>query len=475
VRASALLLAVGGMTAATGHGAGAGTPLPAGCTAVKTVVTCEFDYTGNAVPFIVPPNIRAVTINAWGAQGGGLQNLGGKGGHDGGTVAVNPGDALAVLVGGTPPAVATSGGFNGGGLSVYPGNPLGGPGGGASDVRRAPGALDNRIVVAGGGGGAGFAVFGGSTTDAIGGGAGDAAAVSSDPVCTDPGPQNICGVPGALFAGGAAGDISGCHNVLASPAIGTFGNGGQGVACDVQNGSLDATEPGGGGGGGYFGGGGGGAGPSGESDVAFFGGGGGGSGFVDDNAVNVVHEAGVQSGNGKVTISYNTKPLPLAGTIDCPVLATLTFKPAIHTMISTKPVKVSITAIPGGDCDTRRVVGGKAPILSASVKTTVLYSQLGCNGGPLATKQSMKTQVKFLGLNAKGKTFTVGTYNTTWNSFSFAFFDMPLNAPVKTTGPFGNDTGLFSLVHDVSLTTGPCVSPEGLGTLQTSGDILVQS
>ena len=63
---------------------------------------------------------------------------------------------------------------------------------------------------------------------------------------------------------------------------------------------LSGVLGGGGGGGGYFGGGGGGRG-NGESGA---GGGGGGSSFAAPGATVVVHEQGVNSGAGSVTISW---------------------------------------------------------------------------------------------------------------------------------------------------------------------------
>jgi hypothetical protein len=472
-RASAVLLALVGVRSATSHAAGASAPVPAGCTAVKTIVTCPFDYTGIAQAFTVPTGIRAVTIDAWGAQGGGIGNSGGRGGHDAGTVAVTPGAVLSVFVGGMPPDIATSGGFNGGGSSEYSGNPLGGPGGGASDVRRAPGALSDRIVVGGGGGGGGFAVFEGSGTDGFGGGAGDAAGPSSDPACTDPG-VNICGAPGTAIAGGGAGDVSGCSSVIVAPTVGGSGSGGKGAACDVQNSSLHASYPGGGGGGGYFGGGGGGAGPSGDTGVALFGGGGGGSGFVDPHAVNAVHEAGVQSGNGKVTIAYSTKqPLPVQGTINCSVSGTVTFKPPLTNTSSTKVVKASVV-LSGSSCDTSGVVGGKAPITDVAAKTTINFAVgADCSTISFAPKQSTKTPIKWQARNTKGKLFTVATENTTWNgaALSPTAFDVSLAAAVK--GPFANETGDFTLIVDPTTFDNGCSSTTGLGSLPVNGTIVV--
>ncbi|MBK7040638.1 MAG: hypothetical protein IPH46_09245 [Bacteroidetes bacterium] len=115
-----------------------------------------FNYTGGLQTFTVPAGITSITVDAFGAQGGGNGNsVGGLGGNIQTTLAVTGGQILNVYVGGQGlPGGPTAGGYNGGGASSS--TNFTGSGGGASDVRVAPYALANRLVVAGAGGGAGL-------------------------------------------------------------------------------------------------------------------------------------------------------------------------------------------------------------------------------------------------------------------------------------------------------------------------------
>jgi hypothetical protein len=150
-----------------------GPKLPGNCVKNGTTVRCTFAYNGKdgtdgePQQFVVPAGVHSVTIDAYGAQGGGTGDfvvdgfsfqLGGFGGHARGTFTVADGTVLHIRVGGSPPdgsgahSNVESGGYNGGG-SGYIG------GGGASDVRIGGNALANRVVVAGGGGGHGLRFF----------------------------------------------------------------------------------------------------------------------------------------------------------------------------------------------------------------------------------------------------------------------------------------------------------------------------
>jgi Glycine rich protein len=215
--------------------------------------TVTFSYTGAEQVFVVPAGVSRVEVTVIGAKGGraGSPFAGlavGRGALVTGSLAVSPGQALYVEVGGA--GGTSAGGFNGGG----PGGPNpgegaadAGGGGGGSDVRTASrttiATLATRRIIAGGGGGAG----GGN--DARGGDA-EAAGGGNDP-----------GGGASQTAGGAAGDY------LAT--AGTLGSGGSG-------GSYPTGSAGGGGGGGRYGGGGGGA----SGGTAEGGGGGGGSSLV---------------------------------------------------------------------------------------------------------------------------------------------------------------------------------------------------
>ena len=128
-------------------------------TGLATPVVTTYNFTGAVQTFTVPAGITSVNLKAWGAQGnsnaGGI--VGGLGGYAEGNLAVVPGQVLNVMVGGGA-ATSINGGFNGGGAAgVNAGcaQAQGGGGGGASDVRIAPYALANRVLVGAGGGGAG--------------------------------------------------------------------------------------------------------------------------------------------------------------------------------------------------------------------------------------------------------------------------------------------------------------------------------
>jgi hypothetical protein len=130
----------------------------------QTVQT--FAFTGSVQSFTVPPCVVQVTLEVWGAEGGGsnisgnsASGYGGNGGYARGTRTVVPGDVLNIYVGGyggSSNSGPAPGGYNGGGSgyassSGEPGN----GGGGATDIRLNGNAFSNRVIVAGGGGGGG--------------------------------------------------------------------------------------------------------------------------------------------------------------------------------------------------------------------------------------------------------------------------------------------------------------------------------
>ena len=120
-----------------------------------------FNAIGAQQNFVVPAGVTSVTVQAHGARGGRGSSLNvtpGNGGSVTATIAVTPGETLALFVGGLGgdghANAPGAGGFNGGGTGPVVLN-TGGGGGGASDVRQGGSALANRVVVAGGGGGSG--------------------------------------------------------------------------------------------------------------------------------------------------------------------------------------------------------------------------------------------------------------------------------------------------------------------------------
>lgn len=258
-------------------------------TLVLPVASCPsvtFNWTGAAQNWTVPADVTYAIIDAYGAQGETFSFTGtsGSGGRALKTISVTPGEVLKIYVGrsgGTP--THGTGGWNGGGNGGVsgPGNSAGDGGGGASDVRRTPYALADRLVVAGGGGGGGA-----RTSGPAGGGGG--------------GLVGVAGVNGTGNGGGGGTQAAG-GSLGACTACGTSGTAGGSVTQDRGgNGGTAATYFGGGGGGGGYYGGGGGSG----SDANALGGGGGGGGSSWCLGGCDITTSGVQTGNGGVTIYY---------------------------------------------------------------------------------------------------------------------------------------------------------------------------
>lgn len=220
-----------------------------------------FTASGAYEEYVVPAGVTTVSVDAYGAQGGDYDSAakpGGFGGRVACDVTVLPGETLRVYVG-VKGALRTSNVLKPGGFPDGGGG-LGGSGGGSTQVRRSPYALDNRLVVAPGGGGRGAngnPGVGGTPTGT------DAAVVSSE----------FPAQGATASAGGAPG--------LGSSTAGSLGQGGQG-------GSFA-----GGGGGGRYGGGGG--------TTTWSGSGGGGSGL--GTGVNQTVQNGIRSGDGTLEIS----------------------------------------------------------------------------------------------------------------------------------------------------------------------------
>src|SRR6476661_6040163 len=136
------------------------------CSGVQAQTVVAFPFTGSVQAFTVPSCVGQITLEVWGAEGGGsvlsgntASGFGGKGGYGKGVLTVSAGDVLNIYVGGygqSSNSGVAAGGFNGGGSgygssSGEPGN----GGGGATDMRLNGFALTNRVIVDGGGGGGG--------------------------------------------------------------------------------------------------------------------------------------------------------------------------------------------------------------------------------------------------------------------------------------------------------------------------------
>jgi hypothetical protein len=258
-----------------------------------------FAFTGAPQTYVVPTCATGIVIEAWGAQGGGSH--GGLGGY-----------ARAQLLNPTPGAmfvveVGGQNGYNGGGAGVAMTTPANG--GGASDVRSSGGTIADRVLVAGAGGGGGNGdgqyvggSGGGGTCGANycggGGGAGYGGAGGLGGQSGGTG-INAAHAGGAGGGGVASGGQPSCETYDSPSTCGTagmLGIGGVGGPSMVH--SVCYTTYGGtaGGGGGYYGGGG--------TAVGFCGSGAGGGGTSwTGTLTSPMFQPGVQSGDGKVTIT----------------------------------------------------------------------------------------------------------------------------------------------------------------------------
>lgn len=229
------------------------------------------------------------------SSGGGA---GGLGGYAIATITVTPGETLTLYVGGAgglggtanPGFNNTGGPFGGGGGSTSSGD--GGGGGGASDVRQGGTDISDRVVVAGGGGGGGHEEHSGVITPYAGGAGGGTTGGSGATASS-----NTPATGGSQSAAGTGG--------------GDAGGQGYGGLAFAQAGDVNDAYSSGGGGGGYWGGG----------AVATWGGGGGGSSFVPSGGSTT---AGVQSGNGKIVLTYTYAIAPNVPTLTAPADAAYT-------------------------------------------------------------------------------------------------------------------------------------------------------
>jgi hypothetical protein len=282
-----------------------------------------FECTGGSQFFTVPAGVHHITIEAYGAQGGGdgfgagapAQAVGGLGGRSEVGIATNPGTTLRVDVGckGSDASVNFSGqtgqfvgpdtggagGFGGGGKGgdANTHGDAGGGGGGASGVSVCFVEVCQSLGIAGGGGGGG----GGANVLAKGGKGGAGGGLNGgDGVPRSDNFGAGVGHGGTQTSGGAGGapyvfQDEGTASPGTAGASGLGGNGGSANCCTDE---TVAAFSGGGGGGGYFGGGGGGGGAA-----APGGSGGGGSSHGSPHS-NFHTFAGVRTGDGQVVISW---------------------------------------------------------------------------------------------------------------------------------------------------------------------------
>jgi len=228
----------------------------------------DFGYTGGIQSYTVPPGVTSLTVEAWGAQGGFTYNdQGGHGAYVKSSIPVTPGETLYIFVGGNGDSFSTPG-WNGGGHGADASGGTGGSGGGATDIRRAPYGLADRLVVAAGGGGRG---------------SGDGGRPGGDGGITT-GSNGLTGYFGMGGTGGTqtAGGVNG----------GALGLGGDALGPGSVGVGFSYGQAAGGGGGGYYGGGGG----TGEGSS-------GGGGSSHTSGTLLASTAGARSGHGRLKIS----------------------------------------------------------------------------------------------------------------------------------------------------------------------------
>lgn len=209
-------------------------------------------------------------LYVWGAQGNG-PNGGGLGGYADGIVSLKKGEVLDVYVGGRGSMGVNGadtgwmdGGYNGGGAGWQgyraQGNSNHGSGGGATDIRRYGSSLDDRIIVAGGGGGDGSVIL----TKYVGG------------------------------SGGGDSGTSGYGSALGGTQTSGYRKGQGQSGYSVSGGSSSGA------GGGYWGG------KTYQNGSDYLKPAGGGSGYIG-GVTNGSMSTGVNTGHGKVKISWISK------------------------------------------------------------------------------------------------------------------------------------------------------------------------
>ena len=274
----------------------------------KINYTTNFTYTGECTTYIAKSD-GYYNLEVWGAQGGNYNTtyVGGLGGYSKGIVHLTKGTTLYVCVGGQPQTVTTTktavpGGFNGGGngfnrdySSTYT---YGQAGGGATDIRIGQNSLYARVIVAGGGSGSNNRTSGyaGGGTSGVTGQSGYA------------GTQTSAGTGGSFGQGGSASTSGNNYKYGASGGGGGFYGGGAGTSYSDST-NYDKYS---GGGSGYV---------YTSSTASSY-----PSGCLLNNTYYLTASStteGINTGNGKATITYIGKELKTVDTSGAnkPVLA----------------------------------------------------------------------------------------------------------------------------------------------------------
>ena len=413
-------------------------------------VSQTFTYSGSVQNWTVPAGVTSIMIEAYGAQGesgvGGIVGIGGLGAMASGELSVTPGEVLSIYVGG-------SDGFNGGGNPGVSGPNTSGHGGGASDVRVAPGTVNDRVLVAaGGGGGAGGPQ--GSCASGPGGNGGNGGDISlggSGITGSGCGPGGTGGIGATDTMGGNGGTgNTNCGDTGGSGINGVLAIGGNGG--DGKIGCSGFTGSGGGGGGGGFYAGGGGAGGAGGGGGAWSGGGGGGGTSYVGGVINGTATAGLRSGNGEITITWNTT-LALTQTAGLPSGSTFPIGTTTNTFVVTDSsgntttcsfdVIVNDTEAPEITCPGNITQGNDPGICGAVITYITPVGTDNCSGS---------TTIQTAGL-ASGSTFPVGTTTNTFvvtdasGNTAICSFDVTIN---DNEAPVANCAAPFTIQLDAN-------------------------
>ena len=221
-----------------------------GSAAAAQAVTVTFGFTGAAPTFTVPAGVDAVTVEAYGAFGGGCRGTAAAlVGLSRATLTVTGGEVLQVNIGGAGTGCGFArqgfgwGGWNGGGGGGPSGNFRAAGGGGASDVRQGGTGADDRVLVASGSGGSGDLALtsGGSTGGAGGSTGGTGVAGASD----GPAGGGTGGASGGQGGAGASSSVPGrpeCSGTVTGGAAGSA-DGVGGVGADRSPPHVATVRP----------------------------------------------------------------------------------------------------------------------------------------------------------------------------------------------------------------------------------------
>jgi subtilisin-like proprotein convertase family protein len=405
-------------------------------TGLATPIVTTYNFTGATQTFTVPAGITSVNLKTWGAQGnsnaGGI--VGGLGGYAEGNLAVVPGQVLNVLVGGGA-ATSINGGFNGGGAAgTNPGCAAAqaGGGGGASDVRIAPYALANRVIVGAGGGGAGGNRTAGCGRGTGGGGGGGLYGGGGGAGWPGVPPGGPVPTGGTQVAGGAAGTTTWTAGGPTDgfPGILAVGGAGGNEVASAQGTPTGPAEQGGVGGGLT-----GGSGLYNSANNWNGHSGAGGSSFIG-GVTGGITTAGLRTGAGRVDVTYT--PISAATCFGAPRSFTITVNPNPSLIIVADPG----TTICEGDPTLLTVYNssGFAPVtLTQSANNSIVVGSVACNAGGLHTDNSYWRAYNLAALGLPSA-LTVNTVTFGIEQAAGGAQPVTVNLYTQTTGTFPGGT-----------------------------------